>query len=393
MFFGLVGGKRKVTYSIVLDVGSGSVGIGIVASTDGAKYPKLVWTMREPVVRERMPSAESIKCSLQVSIQNVLKTASSRGMTVLRAEDPRATISHVQATIAAPWSYTITKTVHVRHKTPFTLSKEVIEQMTKTARTEAHEEFKRTNAPALMGLAFLSNTMMNVYANGYHIKDPIGKRVTDASSEQLIDLADADLVQAIEDGIERTFPGAERTIHSFMRIFYAALCELHVQSKEVCLVDVSDEATEVGIVRNGMLVHVSHIPYGTTSIARMIGERSNLPLHEGMTYLRGDSLVAYEKGSAKVGDIISEYDAALIDVIRQSGSVLTMSKSVFLHTDQNTESFFERRLLEVAKQTNTTDAVVHKVTSRFMQADPKHDSALLVAAYVLHASPFVCTWK
>lgn len=393
MLFGIRGRSKSSTYGIVVDVGSGSIGVAIIESPYGAKRPTIIWSKRTPVERKhKNPTAASVKCELQLAVQSTLALAAKHGLRALRAHDAKATIANVQVSIAAPWSYTVTKTIRVKHERPFALTKDIIAGMTERARTEAHAEFERTNAPALQGLALLSNTTMNVYANGYEIREPIGKKVLEVSTEQLIDLADADLVQAVEDAVEKNFRSATLHIHSFMRIYYAALCSMQVHTRDACLVDITDEATELGIVQNGMLVHVAHVPYGTSTIARLIAAAYHIPVPEGLSTLRSDALDTVEANIPKMRQVTDEYDDAVREAFMRSSSTLSIPKTIFLHTDRNTEGFFGRRFAEVATRSGRGETTVHQVTSRFMEAGTNDDSSLLLGAYVLHASPYVCTW-
>ena len=84
-----------------------------------------------------------------------------------------------------------------------------------------------------------------------------------------------------------------------MLVFYCVLRQLAPDTTEVCLIDITHEATEIGIVRDGILKYVTHVPFGTFTIARDIASLCKVPNEEALAYLRGNTALEQTRDNLK----------------------------------------------------------------------------------------------
>ena len=186
----------------------------------------------------------------------------------------------------------------------------------------------------------------------------------------------------------KVVPQAALSYNTFMHVFFEALQTLHPDTKECSLVDVTAHATELGIVRDGMLRHTAHTAHGAISIAHDVAALTEVPLEEAMGYVRENGVTTEQSLSAskqeEITGITDTYEANLEELFNHTGDSLSIPKSIFMHTDARTEAFFTKHIKKAAKQSTDITHVVHPITSALLGKQTIEDSALLLSAFVFH---------
>lgn len=375
-------------YGAIVDIGSGSVGVAIVASDPDQELPVTIWSTREWTSIRDLEQADAAAKDITAATMNAFLTLGSTGCKAMRAYDKKAKLTDIQVAIAAPWSYTITKTVSTTDEKEFEITESLIEELIETAKSEALAVIDQNDFMQKMGLEVISDATIGVTANGYLMKKPVGQNVKSVSISHLTGVTEQKLMSTIRDAKDQVFTGVNLKSTTFMYHYYLALQALLTESTEVCLVDVTAEAVELGIIRDGILKYVTHMPYGTRSIAREIAAVCDIPKEEAAGYLRSNNtdLIAAlsDEKQTKLGAIIATFDERLADLLQRTGDALSIPKTIYLHTDIATEAFFTQRLEKAGYTANSVEHAVHPITSKLFQEKPNEDTALLLSAYVFH---------
>ncbi len=192
----------------------------------------------------------------------------------------------------------------------------------------------------------------------------------------------------LEDSLQKIVPKAEVEYFSFMYLFYRTLKNLHPDTSEICLIDVTNEATEIGIVRDNILKYTTHTPFGMYSLAREIAEICKIPKEEAFSYLKSGRDLQdgsfTEQMLAEVDIALNAYEDKIAELFKQTGDTLAIPKTLFLHTAKATEEFFSKHLKNAAKKATTTNHSIHLFTSEVLEGIDIDDTALGVSAYTFH---------
>lgn len=384
-FFG--GNKNPLRAAVLVDIGSGSVGVAVVLSDPALPHPEVLWSHREfALLRDITATADTIK-HLNTALINAFLELGSSGLTQLKARDKKLVVRHVLATIAAPWSYTVTKQVTFTDDHPFTIDNDLIDELTESAQKQSTRSAKEAGLID-QGVEIINNATIHVTINGYmvhKIREVEGRTI---ALTHVTALAATPILNTLRDSIDKVLPRADVDIHSFMYLYYCALSNMHPDTSEVCLIDVTNEATEVGVVREGVLAHVTHGAYGTFTLAREIAEACNIPKEEAYTYLKGgESFVGAKLSKAKLDQleaIVSAYELKIATILQETGDQLSIPKTVFLHTNTATEEFFKTHIKNACREATGGQHTVHVVTSKLLEDIKAKDSALVLAAKFYH---------
>ncbi len=391
-------------YGVVVDVGSGSVLASIIESDPTQIHPKVIWSKREYTMLRQVDSLNRTIKSIMTTLISVLMTLDSEGRQALAEKAPKAKITHLQFAISAPWSYTVAKTISYSKEEDFLVTEDFVDELLRMAEKKVLEELKENEEIHKLDLSVISRITVDVIANGYSININSKQKAKSIKVVQLNAITNESIVQEIKEVQEKMFPRTELAQYSFMMPFYYTIIDLYSTTIECCLVDITYEATEIGVVRDGVLQYCSHIPYGAISIAREISTILSVPLEEAHSYLElSDLSLVLEKYSdqqrSDIKAVFSSYKENLISLFHETGDKLSVPKSLFLHTSLNTADFFKELLIESANTATKSSHVVYNVTGDLLTKhytkdeqnlikNNRQDTAMLISAQFFHTQNY-----
>jgi len=234
----------------------------------------------------------------------------------------------------------------------------------------------------------ITDGVVDVQLNGYSVGDPIGSKSKSISLSHISALAYEKILLSIDESTEKILPRVTPEHYSFMYMFYQVLKYLHPDTSEICLIDITNEATEIGIVRDNILQHVTYAPYGLFSISREIALACSIPREEAYTLLKEGSdtvkSMYSESKQKEIETIFSSYEEKVSEAFKNTGDALSIPKTLFVHTSRNTEEFFSKHLKNAATQATGKAHSIHLFTSELLGDKTMEDSALALSAHFFH---------
>ena len=402
MSFFSVSKKNGQRYGVIIDIGSGSVLAALVHSNPKADYPTVIWSHRETAPIRNIENLDEVSKAVVSALVNVSMLIESEGRKALYSYDKSARLTEVQCGISAPWSYTVTKAIDYKQEQSFIITEDLIEELLSAIRQKTEKELRENETAKELGLAVVTRALTDVLVSGYHVSNPEGNEAKDIKIYQTSAVVQSFFNEAIEEIKNKLFSAAELKKISFILIFYFVAKDLFVKRNNFCLVDVTYEATEIGIVRDGVLLYATHTPFGVISLAREISAVTKVPLHEAFGYLRLDKPFSFkekltDKQKQEVDEVFDAYIDRLAALFHETGDELSIPKTVLVHTDLNSEVLFVDLFKKAAKRATRSDSNVIPVTSQIVKqmkieqtekenvsGNANHDSALLLSAYFFH---------
>ncbi len=386
-----------MTIGALIDIGSASVLVSYVASRPSDAVPLIIWSHREHIPLRETADLEQLAKNLSTAFMNASLLLETTGRQVLDQAlpgHPRPSYLHV--TVAAPWSYTVTKTITYEADEPFAIDRELITELQRTAESKIMHELKEHEVVAELGLTLTAKSTIALIGNGYHIDAPRGQMASNLSLARSNALIHGYLATAINEAHEKLLPAT--TIHtaSFMLAYYLTARALYPERTEYCLIDITYEATEIGVVRDGALQYCTHVPYGAFSLARDLSNATKTPLTEAYGLLGNDSYLPDEKTQAHLTELYQAYEAKVSELLSETGDTLAIPKTILLHSNTETEGFFAERVQRGAsvttRSTHHVITVSKDIIDRFYTTEStkdlftRHDTALLISAQFFHTT-------
>lgn len=339
-------GKQTCTYALIYEVGSGSVLLSIIESDPTNHTPTIVWSHREYITTNQTPDLERTAKKLGAALMNVGMLCNSEGMQALQSHNAHARITHCLATLTAPWSYTINKTVHYKGEGvgEFTIDLALIQELATEAAEHTQEELAKHEHLA-QDLHIINHRIVSVMANGYEVTELLDKTAQHLTMSHISSLGQAHMTQIINEVHSKTLPKLPLDLHSFMMVLFYVVRGVFPNQSDYCILDVTNEAVELGVVRDKNLTYCSHINGGTNTIAQTINQLTELPHETVMTYLKTPDIEARQSHipdtkQPLVDKVLLQFQKDLHGLFYEPGDVLITPRTVYLHCDPLLEDFY-----------------------------------------------------
>lgn len=390
--------RESDRFGVIVDIGSGSVLAAIIHSSEKELTPTIVWSHREHAPLKTIASVDESAKAVMTALMQVLMLLDSEGRIALKTYRPSAKIKEIQYCISAPWAYTITKTITYSEDTEFEITEDLLEELEEAAEQKTSDELARSDSISQLGLTVVAKTTMDMSVNGYQIKNPLKKKATTVLLAHASVITQKYLVAEIDELQTKLFPEAESKKLSYMLALYCISQDFLPKIDDVCLIDITYEATEIGIVRDDTLRYSTHTPYGSYSLAREIAHVTGAPIHEAFGYLHEESAFSFvktlpTKQKDDVEKIFEAYTDRITKLFHETGDSLSIPKRILIHTDAKSESLFCDLIEKAAKRALKSNPIITLLTSKLLaeislvddkQKESLTDTAMLSSAQFFH---------
>jgi cell division ATPase FtsA len=391
--------NKSERFGVLIDIGSGSVLTAIVASDPQKSHPEILWSHREHAPLKNIDSIQDSAKAVMTALMNSLMKLDGEGRQCLHASRSSARLTEVQTCISAPWSYTVTKTINYKQEEDFEITDSLIDELVRTAMQKTTDELSEQDSVNRLGLTIITRITMDIIANGYRVKSNVKGDSKNLSVTHSSVVTQQYLVEIIDDLKSKLFSGVPNNKLSYILALFCVIQDLFPQTTETCLIDITYEASEIGIVRDGSLNYSTHTPFGSFSLAREIANITGVPLYEAFQYLHTETPYSfmdslYESQKEDVEMVFSSYVEKLASLFKETGDELSIPKKIYLHVDLQSEPLFkdlvEKAVMQSIKSPPDISLVTPKiVTSLKPDGETKLrskdvDTAMLVSAMFFH---------
>lgn len=374
--------KSLARYGLLVDVGSGSIGFSIVVSEPTQAAPTVIWSVREQL---RVTSLENLTDNAKALISvltDMALTIQTEGLTTLQTNyGSAARITELQVTVAAPWSYTISRLVTYEQPKSFTVTDDLIDELATTASVAAMEQFQEQHPKEATLVTETSHAALGVSANGYRLP-AINKQKTDnIALSHSTTLVYTPLVEALQEVQEKLFDDVPLNITSSIVSLYYTTRTLRPHVYDLCLVHITAEATEIGIVRDGSLTYCTHTAFGRNALVRELQTATDRPYAEVVSRL--DQILPDHQTLAE--PIIATYTEKLKTILSETGDALAIPRAVYLMGTKMDQLVFKKPLQQAATKASKTSTIVTSVDDLVPQ--PSDVKPTSINARFFHTQP------
>jgi|GEM_PF-3541663 len=221
------------------------------------------------------------------------------GMEKLRSRAPHAGVSNVILSFGAPWSRVISRSVSYEREKPFEITNTMLLDLAEQAEQKTEQELKENDASAQIGFALGERTVVQKTVNGYPVKHLLGAHGNSITLTHIHNLLVKDVADSAAEIMSGIFPNAQQKLYSHLFILYKALHGVYPYAHSYCLVDVTEQATEIAVINDGVVRYVTHVPYGGSLIASAVGENLGTPKADAESKTRAlcEKMLSDRKGT------------------------------------------------------------------------------------------------
>lgn len=249
---------------LVIDVGSGSIGLGVVSI--GKKNTITYANRHELEFGEKV----DFKLLLDKAILGIKKSLDKA---------PKQAIFEIHVFLHSPWHTVVTKKVSINQTKSFTLTEDFIQKVSQDEiakfMANAQNEF-----PAYKDLAVIESTVPEIKINGYTINKPFGKKIKSCDFLISLALAPNEIAESIISACESLVKINKNNIklHSATTAFTHLCSSLYNENNAIMIIDVGSEITDISLVKNKALSFGVSFAKGSHDVIRKISNLYNTNL-------------------------------------------------------------------------------------------------------------------
>jgi len=311
--------------ALVFDIGSGSVGAGVVLVGVAGKESRIAISRRITLSQEDRDEKQLI-----VAISSAVEKV---GTFVLKsyAESPLhkeyGSPQSIYVTVHAPWVRSSTSEGLLLLKAPTSITKELISQAW-VAKSEKKEPIPSTHQK-------LEQMVVRVELNGYPTGNPIGKVASSLRSVVLESVISSTFYSAIEQGIHSILPGKPIIARSAAFTYSRVIKDISPQLDSYLFVDISSEASACSVVQGGTITNLGSVPVGFRTLVRSAAAAQKGTVQETLSMIRlitegGSTDGAANSIEKAIADAESEYMRAFGEVFSSLSKTERLPNTLFL---------------------------------------------------------------
>lgn len=381
---------RNTPYSLLVDIGSGSIGVAVVESDSSQDAPLILYTHRERIRITRKKTQDELVRTLREALLSATLELSSNGMKALAAHDPHGRIDHIDVLYASPWSEVITRIIAIEHKETFKATPEFVDALIVEALSQSGSSEHEQTIFESTGQVVIHRATIDSSVNGYPVHAFTGQDATElrlAYMSELVPSAVRDTLKEAEKNLSASAPLIER---SFVAAAYCAARTLHTDERDALLIEVTGEATECAVIEDGVLYENFSTLFGSNSFYRLLSDRLGTLEQEAVSHVR--DFIA-QTTHEDVRDIIVElrqsYKEQLMKVFDSIRTSYALANDLILVLEPETAPFFAT-MIEEAYAACRSEHVTHMLDSEALQplvlyaSDAIPDHYLSIGAFFFH---------
>ena len=299
---------------LVFDIGSSSVNGFLVRSSQGAS-PELLANTRVSLPLLDNPDLEHLERHTRKAVREQSEH--------FRKDFSKTPPDFIFAVISAPWYFCETKIVKLARREPFIINEELVSSLVadelELFRPRAQEKFSMAEE-----IEILESEAMRFTVNGYHLKNPLGKKTTQLELALYVSAARKNFLSTLREIWRHFFGEIPVQAASEPLALFRVLSEMVNPQEGFVLVDVGGEITEVYLVRGGVLENVVAFNWGGNLMIRRLASLLKVDLGEALsifkTKVRGELKPALdEKISPALTGVCSQWQSFLAESLLDLG--------------------------------------------------------------------------
>lgn len=350
---------KTSTYGAIIDVGSGSVGVGILKSDTREKLPEIIYVHRVYMRPAEDPTNTKDRLrKMREALFSATLLLSKDGMQTLHDHNPKARIKRILVTCSSPWAHTISRNIEFKKEHEFKITRSLISELVKSAEEEIISHINESDIAGSLGLV-IERATVNFRVNDYLINDPAGLKGTSLKLSHITGLVPEEVLSATYEVRDKILTGAELSAHTYMLVVYCVLRDLFPHTHSLSIVDVTGESTEIGIVEDGILTETTSMPYGSNTLVRDVSSKTGGSTEDVLSYLKAlGEQALHDAESTKSKGHLTQYKKHLAEMLEELRTQRPLPQTMVITALPQLEPLFRSVIPEVAHHITNSDYTI-----------------------------------
>lgn len=335
--------KSGQHFVIIFDIGSSSIG-GSFVSIDPNKSPEIIFTTRKDI-----PFQE--KLNFQRFLDLMIKTLEEM-FTSMQKAGGDVKVAQAFCVLASPWYASQTRLVHYNQPEPFTVTEKGLGKLIQKEIELFRDSklFIRSKVGDAMP-EIMESKNIQMKLNGYEVRDPFGKRVSELEIALYISMIPANIFKSINESIVKFWHVPNVHFASFSFVAFDTIRDIFADESSFLFMDISGEVTDISLAKDNVLLESISFPSGKNILIRAIVEKMKttpaVANSELNLYFENKSTPAHAKQIEEILEpVAKEWLTFFEDALAQLTVEFPIPRTIFYTTDNNVTKWFQKAIEE-----------------------------------------------
>lgn len=328
--------KNKENYSLVFNISSGRVAGAIVKFTERAGVSVQAYSQENILMNQ--------ETALASAIDTLAKKLQKNNLTK---------INRVFYLFSSPWSISQTKTIRIKEFKPFKVTHEYLDRLV----SEQEEKFQ--TEIAVHG-RIIEKKIIQVKINGYTVNQIENKLANDLELSVFSTVVPEKVLNLIETAVAKTFVVKQSWYHSSALAVFSVVRDLFPQQEDFIQLDLTEELTDLAIIKDGLIMSLASIPLGRNHFIRALSTELKVTpeIADSMIKLnysgKNDELASLKLGVAMDRAVKSWLDQLTV-IFNSLKEKIYISQVIYFVANNDLTDFFIGKLKKMDFQVKAID--------------------------------------
>jgi hypothetical protein len=386
-------------YILILDIGSGSVGVSIAEVDRGEKKPLIIYTYRALLRVAKKKSQDEFIRILKEALLEATLDFSSNGMKRLAEHDSSGHIDTIHVVYASPWSELVARHIHVEKDEPMRVTDDLIQTIVQEAEKQAASATHEMAIFETSGLSVIKKDVVDAKLNGYPVHEFTGQKCVSIEVTLLAELVPQIVRDAMSESEKNLIAHAHVIEHTSAKILAHGSQKMYADAEDILTIEITGEATECAVMKHGVVYENFFTLFGTHTFERELASSLGTIPDEARSHLKDyASNTSHEEVEGAVQTIRTTYKEELKTLLHSIESKYALPQRVLMLVDPLYREMYSTLVEEVyalMKADYKFFTVDDQLLDQFVEYgdDIEHDQYAALAALFFHTEHNVLSDK
>jgi cell division ATPase FtsA len=334
--------KNKEDYSLVFNIGSGSISGGIIKFTE-EPGENIIYYVKESIPFQSEISVEKYLELMKSTLTKIADKIHNEGLKNLNiGRDKGLVMEKVFYMFSSPWSISQTKTIKIKESRDFKITKKYLSRV-------INEQEKLFETDISKFGKIIEKKIVQVKINGYEVNDFYDKSAKDLEISLFFTVVPENVLFTVEDAVSKTFNIKNIWCHSSALSIFSVIRNLFPQKDDFIQLDISEEMTDIAIIKDNIILSSASIPFGRNHFIRGLSRELKVTEEIADSQIRmccsndHDKLASINI-SVAMDRVSADWLAKTNEIINNFKEKIYISESVFLVTNSDLIPFLKGKL-------------------------------------------------
>jgi hypothetical protein len=333
--------RNKESYSLVFNVGSGSVSGGIIRFTEKEGVNMIYYA------KEIIPFQNDVIVSRHIllmkdSLTKLAHKIRVEGFKKVPANNTDFPIERAFYVFSSPWSNSQTKTIKIHEPKPFKITEAYLNKLVDSQEKEFQTELGKTGK-------IIEKKIIQIKINGYEVSNAINMSTKDLEISVFFTMVAEDILHLVNEAVTKTFHIKNSWCHSLSLAVFSTVRNLFPQFEDFIHIDVSEELTDICIIRDNIMTSMATIPFGRNHFIRNLS--NSLKVSEevadsmiNMHAQKSNDELANLRLGVSMDAAAKDWLSRLFEILDSFKEKIYVPESIFLVINNDLNSFLKDKL-------------------------------------------------